>query len=279
MPVAPSQTVSPEPDPALLAAALEAVKRAPSQSHHGPVVIGLCGAQGSGKSTLAAALQRALCADNVSAAVLSLDDLYLTKAERLALAQKVHPLLATRGVPGTHDIDLGLALFDALDAGQPARLPRFDKASDDRIAQSEWPPIEQRPSVLIFEGWCVGARPEQEAALANPVNALEADEDRSGVWRHYANAALAGPYQQLFTRIDRLILLAAPSFAIVRRWRGEQEMTLRAQRPDGSALQNSAALDRFIQHYERLTRHILREMPQYADLVLPLDNDRRLLER
>ena len=279
MPVAPSQTVSPEPDPALLAAALEPVKRAPSQSRHGPVVIGLCGAQGSGKSTLAAALQRALRADNVSAAVLSLDDLYLTKAERLALAQKVHPLLATRGVPGTHDIDLGLALFAALDAGQSARLPRFDKATDDRIAQSEWPLIEQTPSVLIFEGWCVGARPEQEAALANPINALEADEDRSGIWRHYANAALAGPYQQLFTRIDRLIFLAAPSFAIVRRWRGEQETTLRAQHPDGSALQNSAALDRFIQHYERLTRHILHEMPRYADLVLPLDNDRQLLSR
>jgi D-glycerate 3-kinase len=240
-------------------------------------VIGLCGAQGSGKSTLAAAMHRALVDGGLRAAVLSIDDLYLTRAERLGLAQSVHPLLATRGVPGTHDIDLGLALLRALDDGRPERLPRFDKAADDRAPEWRWPIVEQPLDVLIFEGWCVGARAEADAALTQPANTLEANEDPAGIWRRYANAALAGPYQQLFARIDRLILLAAPSFAVVRRWRGEQEAALRAERPDGAALQDATALDRFIQHYERLTQHILDDMPGYADLVLRLDNGRKIL--
>jgi len=277
LPAAPSPTALPEPDPVALAAALDQVGRARSKPRRGPAVIGLCGAQGSGKSTLAAAMQRALIADGAHAAVLSIDDLYLTGAKRLALAQSVHPLLATRGVPGTHDIGLGLALFAALDKGKPVRLPRFDKAADDRLPESDWPIVEQSLDVLIFEGWCVGAHPEGDTALAQPVNTLEADEDPIGIWRRYANAALAGRYQQLFARIDRLILLAAPSFAVVRRWRGEQEAALRAERPDGAALQDSVALDRFIQHYERLTRHILKEMPGYADLVLRLDTGRSVL--
>lgn len=277
MPAAPSPTASPEPHPAALAAALDQVDRARSKPRRGPAVIGLCGAQGSGKSTLAAAMQRALIAHGARAAVLSIDDLYLTRAKRLALAQSVHPLLVTRGVPGTHDIGLGLALFAALDNGQRVRLPRFDKAADDRAPESDWPIIDQRLDVLIFEGWCVSARPQADAALARPVNKLEATEDREGIWRRYANAALAGRYQQLFARIERLILLAAPSFAVVRRWRGEQEAALRAERPDGAALQDAAALDRFIQYYERLTRHILDDMPGYADLVLRLDDDRKVL--
>ena len=35
---------------------------------------------------------------------------------------------------------------------------------------------------------------------------------------------------------------------------------------------------RFIQHYERLTRRILLEMPAYADLVVRLDRKRRPTE-
>lgn len=268
--------MSPEPDPKALAAALAEVAHARRVRHRGPCIIGLCGAQGSGKSTLANALRRALVAGGVSAATLSLDDLYLTKAERHAMARKVHPLFATRGVPGTHDIALGEHVLAELDLGEPIRLPQFDKAADDRMPESAWPLIEPPLDVLIFEGWCVGAQPEDANALASPINDLEADEDRDGIWRRAVNDALAGGYQRLFARLDRLILLAAPSFEIVPRWRREQEMALRRTRPEGGAIMDSKALDRFVQHYERITRHILLEMPTRADLVLRLDDNRRV---
>ncbi|AYO80422.1 kinase [Sphingobium yanoikuyae] len=236
----------------------------------GLAVLGLCGAQGSGKSTLAQGLQARMGARGVASAILSIDDLYLTKAERETLAQSVHPLLRTRGVPGTHDVALGLRVLDALAAGRAVRLPRFDKGLDDRLPEGAWPEAAAGLRLLILEGWCVGARAQEAGELDAPVNALERDEDGDGRWRRFVNAALAGHYQALFGRIDALALLAAPGFDVVQGWRTQQEAELRAA-GGGSAVMNDAQVARFIQHYERLTRHILVEMPAWADLVVALD--------
>lgn len=241
-----------------------------------PLVVGLCGAQGSGKSTICAAVAGDLAADGLRVAVLSLDDLYLPRAERERLGREVHPLLVTRGVPGTHDPALGRAILGALAVGCRVSLPRFDKARDDRRPAAEWTQLPGPVDVLLFEGWCLGARPQAEGALDLPENALEAQEDTDGRWRRYVNRALAGEYQTLFGDLDLLILLAAPDFAIVRRWRGEQEEALRQAGSGGGRVMDGASLDRFVQHYERLTRHILSEMPARADLVLRLDEARRV---
>jgi D-glycerate 3-kinase len=265
-----------------LIASLEPVAQAIAgwlDAARGPLILGICGAQGSGKSTLAAALVARFGAEGVRAATLSLDDLYLGQTARAELARDIHPLLATRGVPLTHDVAAGCAILDAVKAGVRVQLPRFDKASDAPLPTDAW----DAPGVLdllIFEGWCVGARPEPAAELIAPANALERDEDPEGIWRTAVNAALAGPYRALFERMDRLVLLAAPDFAIVRQWRGEQEAALRerlrAEGRDPALAMDEAALDRFVQHYERLTHAILRTMPGEADVTLHLDRDRSL---
>lgn len=264
-----------QPDPRILAAALEEVER----KHGKPVVLGICGAQGSGKSTLADAIEREVGRRGIAAARLSLDDLYLTRAERKRLGREVHPLLGTRGVPGTHDVALGLTILDALAKGEGVALPRFDKASDDRCPPQRWGSAPAGCELLIFEGWCVGARPEAPEALRTPVNDLEAREDPDGLWRNYANDALAGPYQSLFARIDALILLGAPSFEVVFDWRLQQENELRESAgPNAPGLMDEAGVARFIQHYERLTRHILAEMPSRADVLVRLGESRAPLE-
>lgn len=245
----------------------------------GPLIVGICGALGSGKSTLAEALVARFAAAGVRAATLSLDDLYLGRAARAELARDVHPLLATRGVPLTHDVAAGCAILDAVKTGAAVQLPRFDKASDAPLPPDAWD-VPGVLDLLIFEGWCVGARPQPATELIVPVNALERAEDPEGVWRAAVNAALAGPYRALFDRIDRLVLLAAPDFGIVRAWRGEQEAALRArlhvEGRDPALAMDEAALDRFVQHYERLTCAILRTMPGKADLTLHLDHGRNL---
>lgn len=265
--------MSPDANPTL-AAAIAALEAGLAAQPRRPFVFGLCGAQGSGKSTLAGALAERFEAKGVRTAVLSIDDLYLTKAERERLAKEVHPLLGTRGVPGTHDVALGLDLLRALDEGRPAALPRFDKARDDRAPESDWATVSAGVELLIFEGWCVGAVPQPEEALAEPVNALERDEDPDGRWRRHVNAALAGDYQALFGRIDLLMLLAAPGFEVVHGWRIQQERELEARA--GRKVMSDEEIGRFIQHYERITRHILTEMPGRADLVAALGPDRSL---
>lgn len=244
-----------------------------------PLIVGICGPQGSGKTTGAAVLARLLSRQGLRVARLSIDDLYLTLRERRALAEAVHPLLATRGVPGTHDVALGIRTLDALAASGAVSLPMFDKAIDDRLPEARWPLFDAPADIVLFEGWCVGARPQTAAALAAPVNRLEAEEDAGGRWRRHVNDALAGPYRRLFERIDMLIQFVAPDFATVRRWRVEQEDKLRTLRRDGGAsgddrIMDDAALTRFLDHYERLTDHIAREMPARADIVLRLGGNR-----
>jgi D-glycerate 3-kinase len=157
-------------------------------------------------------------------------------------------------------------------------LPSFDKAADDRRAQADWPRITTPVDIVLFEGWFVGAKPQQQAALAMPVNDLERNEDATGQWRVFVNDALGDQYQPLFARIDLLVLLQAAHFDVVYRWRAEQEQKLRERlgREGGntSKLMDDAALRRFIAHYERLTRHVMEEMPERADVVIELDDER-----
>lgn len=242
----------------------------------GGLVVGVCGAQASGKSTLTAVVKRLLEIRGLKVALFSLDDIYLTRAERQALAAAVHPLLATRGVPGTHDVAWGAALLEDLRGPGRTLLPAFDKARDDRKPGAAF---DGPADVVLFEGWCVGAAPQDAAALAQPINDLERDLDPGGVWRTYANTALAGPYRDLFSRLDMLVLLQAPGFEVVLDWRVEQERKLRQRLAreggDASRVMSDDQVEAFIRHYERLTRWILEEMPRRADIVVRLDKQRR----
>ncbi|OYW45405.1 MAG: hypothetical protein B7Z08_08980 [Sphingomonadales bacterium 32-68-7] len=238
-----------------------------------PSVVGINGAQGSGKTTLCRFLEPQLAGRGVRAATVSLDDLYLTRSERRRLAANVHPLFATRGVPGTHDIALGETLFDTLLQHSGAVVPRFDKARDDRAPDGR--AIAGPLDVVLFEGWCVGAIPQPAAALAEPANRLEAEEDQRGIWRREVNRRLSTDYAALFARIDWLVMLKVESFAAVRANRLLQERKLALAQPGGAALMDEAALDRFVQHYERLTRWQLAEMPTRADLAISIGPDQR----
>ena len=260
-----------------LAAWLDTRRREQRQT----LVIGLCGAQGSGKSTVGALLKLVLeegFAQRVVA--FSLDDLYKTRADRQKMAREIHPLFATRGVPGTHDVDLGIAVIAALKAqgpGQVTAVPAFDKATDDRRSRETWPIASGPVDTIIFEGWCVGARPQPEAALLNPVNELESSEDQTGTWRSAVNRALAGEYQKLFSLIDVLLLLKIDRLERVFQWRHLQERKLARRAVDAGIpardlrVMSPTQVSRFVMHYERLTCHILSEMPPRADVVFFVD--------
>lgn len=254
-----------------------------------PMVLGINGAQGTGKSTLALFLQ-ALLDDQFSlpTARFSLDDLYLTRAEREGLAESVHPLFITRGVPGTHDLLLGQQVIDSLMTASDdhdTAIPAFDKARDDRRPKPEWPVYRGRAKVVLLEGWCLGARAERDPArLAQPLNSLESSEDPDRLWRQYVNDQLHDAYAWFFDQIDRMVMLKAPSMECVIRWRTLQEHKL-AQR-SGSAPEQGAntarimsddQVYRFVMHYERVTRDTLHDLPHRADVVFHIDESHRIV--
>lgn len=261
---------------AIVARVLDGVLASAPHSRR-PWLVGVSGLQGSGKSTFARQLGAAARARGIRYEVLSLDDFYFGRRERARLARMRHPLFATRGVPGTHDVGLlrrTLAALAGAAPPRPARVPRFDKGRDTRDSPSRWRRVAQAPALIVLEGWCVGVPAQTAGQLHRPINALERDEDPDGRWRTAANAELAGDYARLWRELDRLVLLQAPSFAVVERWRDEQERGLRA-RAAPRAL-DRAALRRFLMHYERLSRHALRSLPPRADVRLLLDRDRRV---
>ncbi|HSQ95736.1 MAG TPA: kinase [Croceibacterium sp.] len=234
-----------------------------------PLLVGINGAQGSGKTTLCRVLEALLAERGLNAITLSLDDLYLSRAEREHAAEDHHPLFATRGVPGTHDVELAMAILDRLLSGKSTDLPIFEKATDDRAPGTRH--VEGPVNVVLFEGWCVGAAPQSATALRNPVNALERHEDPHGTWRREVNRRLATDYAELFARIDLLVMLKVPDFAAVRANRRLQEAKLGS----GPAVMDEAALDRFLAHYQRLTEWMFSEMPPRADILVDIGRDQR----
>lgn len=247
----------------------EVIQKQRALHPHRPVLIGVAGAQGSGKTT---AVQLLEMANRPRYAQFSIDDVYLDRAQREALAVRTHPLFVTRGPPGTHDIALARATIDALmNAGAETQtpLPRFDKIADVMRPREEWPVFRGRPEAILVDAWCLGALPREIGA---PLNAVEA-EDADGVWRRIQNEFLGGAYTDWFKTFDAIVHLRAPSWEIVRRWRGEQEVTLRGRMLTEA---EDAWIDRFIMHYERITRAMIAGGVM-ADVVVELDEGRGVL--
>lgn len=238
-------------------------------------VYGLAGLPGTGKSTLARQMLALAAERGISAVALSIDDFYLGRRARRTLARQVHPLLARRGPPGTHELALVLATLDALRRGETVARPRFDKLADTRLPPSRWPRPARPPRLLVFEGWFLKTPPETATALRAPINALEREQDADGRWRRYCNAALAD-HAPLWRRFDWLTWLQPPDFETVRTWRWQQEQRMQAARPTRPAM-SRAQVGEFLQGFERVGRQALRTLPALADRSIALDARRRPL--
>lgn len=256
------------------------IKAEIQSSRKGPFLIGINGAQGTGKSTLAKLLSALLTSSGYRTVNLSIDDFYYSKAKRQELADEIHPLLRSRGVPGTHDVDLALNLIEQLCAAgsnQQITLPRFDKSLDDCRPVAACEQIQGPIDIIILEGWFVGAKAQAGDELTQAINELEINEDSDGRWRAYVNQQLAGSYQSLFEKIHILLMLQAPGFEQILEWRSLQEEKLRTLVvTDASGLMDRKAIKHFIQHFERLTRHCLRTLPDSADRVFQLNTEHRI---
>jgi D-glycerate 3-kinase len=250
------------------------------KSAEGALIVGINGAQGSGKSTLSELMVLLFEQYGLSAVALSIDDFYYTRAERHQLAKRVHPLLQTRGVPGTHDIKLAVNVLTKLKTQQGnVAIPRFNKAQDDRCDASEWPVVSS-VDIVVLEGWCLGAKPQQSDDLVTAINPLEQDGDPTGGWRQYVNQQLALHYPKLFDLIDQMIMLKAPDFDCIFEWRLEQEQKLEQKyvglEDAQHHIMSREQVSNFTQHYQRITEQLLVKLPSEVDHLFVLDGARKI---
>jgi D-glycerate 3-kinase len=235
--------------------------------------IGISGAPGSGKSTLARALVHCIGQAGIPASLVSLDDYYFSRSQREQLADKLHPLFRQRGVPGTHELDRMLADFDQIHSGRlkGLRLPIFDKSIDDRAPEHEWRMLERAPRILFFEGWCVGAMPQEPAQLALPANETERVLDAGGKWRGEVLKASRRMYSELRSRLDQVWYIRVPDWDCVIDWRWRQEQEL-AQKN----LKTRSEVENFLGCFERIVNHMQDGCARWADLVMEVDRNHNI---
>ena len=211
---------------------------------------------------------------------ISIDDFYKTRKERISLSKKVHPMLLTRGVPGTHDINMMLNFFKKVKNKnfKRLRLPSFNKAVDDRFSKKKWYDLKNKPDVIIFEGWCVGAKSEKNNTLKRTLNLMEKVKDQKQIWRKYVNQQLKTKYKNLYSQLNCLIFLKAKNFSLLQKWRLKQERKLwiNSKRKLNLKIMSKGDVINFMQTYQRITQNMFRNMPKYASIIINLNSNHQI---
>ena len=241
--------------------------------------LGLSGGQGSGKTTIAGILKIILKKYfKRKIHVSSIDDFYKTHDDRKKMSEDVHHLFKTRGVPGSHDINLIKNFFVSIKKRKfkKIKLPKFDKSIDDRLKKKNWYNVKQKPEIVILEGWCVGAKPQKKSLIKKPVNTLEKYEDQNLIWRKNVNEKLKKEYKKLFLMIDHFIFMKIPDFNLVLKWRVLQENKLRKKSHLNKKIMSYDEIKRFIMFYERITLQMIKDLSKSASIVMILKKNHEI---
>jgi len=241
--------------------------------------LGFSGGQGSGKTTVTAILKIILKKFfKRKVIVSSIDDFYKTTKDRNKISYKIHPLFKTRGVPGTHDVNLIQKFFYSIKKKKfrEFKLPKFDKSMDNRIEKKYWPSVKNKPEIIILEGWCVGAKPQSNLILKKPINILEKYEDQKLIWRRYVNERLKKEYKKIFTMIDYFMFMKIPNFDMVLKWRYTQENKLSKKSHLKKNVMSYDEIKRFIMFYQRITLQMIKDLSKSASVVMFLKKNHEI---
>ena len=246
-----------------------------------PYFVGLAGGQGTGKTTISSLIKIILTKYfKLKVFRISIDDFYKTRKERISLSKRIHSMLLTRGVPGTHDINMMLSFFRKVKSKKFKRLklPTFNKAIDDRFKKKDWYNLNNKPDIIIFEGWCVGAKSEKNNSLKKTINSMEKSKDQKQIWRKYVNQQLKSKYKNLYSQLNCLIYLKAKNFNLLQKWRLKQErkLWLNSKRKSNLKIMSKGDVINFMQTYQRITQNMFRYMPKYASIIFNLNSNHQI---
>lgn len=244
-----------------------------------PLLVAVAGAPASGKSIAMYHTQERLRERGVSMVSLSLDNFQLSLHDREVLANRVHPLFATRGVHGTHDLGLLRSILGQLtdpDRTEPVALPVFEGRFDAPALKANWPLVKEMPQIIAVTGWCLGSVALAPSDLVVPQNAFEAREDPLGQFRRAVNLAIREDYSAIDELFDRWVVTQAPSFEAVLNWMEAQTRDKRNQQGIGGDVLTSEGVQRFLGLIERNVRELLKTLPDKADYLFTLDQNHKI---
>lgn len=237
-----------------------------------PLIQGILGVQGTGKTTMCQVLTLILQELGYRTLSLSLDDLYKTYSDRLALTQQ-DPRLIWRGPPGTHDIDLGINLLDEIRQGKSSvMVPRFDKSAYGGAGDRTIPEICTNVDIVLFEGWFVGVRPIDPNVFNSAPPPIITDEDKA--FARDMNRQL-NDYLPLWERLDRLIVLYPTDYRCSLAWRKQAEQQMIAA---GKSGMTDEQVEEFVNYFWRSLHPELFIKPllqsSAVDLAIEIHSDR-----
>lgn len=257
-----------------------------------PLVISISGPQGSGKSYLSSKLLQYLTRTypDLKSITVSTDDLYLTHRDQLLLTEE-HPgtkLLNGRGLPGTHDVELGYKLISrVVNKEFGFKIPTYNKAAfggeGDRNDESLWLDIEKPVDILIIEGWFNGFLPYENS------DEIETKYQESALLRsfpiediHEINSFL-DQYSKIWNFFDVDIFFDTDDIGNVYEWRLQQEHELIRMRGTGmSDEQVKNFISRYMVVYELYYRDFTQRgtpsTPAGRNFKFQLDKNRDIVK-
>ena len=142
------------------------------------------------------------------------------------------------------------------------------------IKKKKWNSVKLKPDIVIFEGWCVGAKHQSFKKLKKSINLIEKNYDKNFIWRKFVNLQLKKKYKLLFSKINHFMYLDVDNFNLLKKWRLKQEtkLLIKNKNKKNHKIMKKKDVLNFMQTYQRITEQMLIDMPKSASLVIKLNN-------